>query len=230
MTVCANGQMCVDASAETNECGWAVRSPICDGCADVAGRDVRALAVDFIDLAQIIGRTSGSALGVRVSGTAERPLPIAEGVDALQRLIVHELTTWEPAVRERADLSAEVTRGVRPGWAVATAVAVIGPRIHVLASVPPTWVREGLAVVERNGLEAVERLRGLHRRARGLLGLTRLVTRVPGDCSACGMWTLDRENGTEKVRCASCGAAWSADEYRRYVGLLVSDYRDRAGP
>ena len=137
------------------------------------------------------------------------------------------LTVWEPAVREADGLSPEIARGVRPGWAVANAVAVIAPRVPILHGLPPTaCFADGLEAgpVERDGRYAVEQLRRLHRRARSILGITRLVFRLPGECSAsCVGWTLRRAAGSDTVWCASCNRRWTYDDYQKYVQLMTVD-------
>jgi ribosomal protein L37AE/L43A len=103
---------------------------------------------------------------------------------------------------------------------------VIAPRVRVLANVPLTWgFADGFAagLVERDGVYAVASLRLLHRRARTTLGLSRLVVRLPGECSGCGASALERENGSETVSCSHCGRRWTGDDYRRYVGLVLSE-------
>jgi hypothetical protein len=222
--ICVNGPACVGAGRPSPALD---RCPLCRECLAVAARDVAALTLDYRDLAQLLP-PGGTAMAARVSGTTTPPIPLDLGVDALQRDIAWTVCAWEPAVRERAGLPAEVTRGVRPGWAVAAAVAVIAPRVDVLASLPPTLCRaDGLdaGLVERDGVYAVASLRALHRRARSALGLSRSVVRLPGTCASCGAEALERESGSDWVRCGHCAGRLTADEYRAYVGLAVAQPR-----
>ena len=74
------------------------------------------------------------------------------------------------------------------------------------------------------GWQGVLDLAALHRRASGVLGLTKPVRRLPGDCSGCGLPELrqdqPRYRGDEQlVYCAGCDTKWSYDEYARYAGL-----------
>lgn len=180
--------------------------------------------LDYRDLEQWLPR-GGGGMSTRIAGTADPSTPMRLTVDELQRDIAWTLAVWEPPVREAARLSPERTVGVRPGWAVATAVDVIAPRVHLLAALPLTCgYADGLAAgpVERDGVYAVASLRALHRRAQSMLGLTRLVVRLPGGCSGCGATALERENGSDDVRCGHCGRRWSGEDYRRYVGLELA--------
>lgn len=217
---CANGTACVNAgSIVTNRC------ELCDGCLDAAARDVRALALDYRDLAQALPRSSNTALSTRVTGSDEASTPLALHVDELQRMIHWTLTTWEPAVREAVRLGPERVHNVRPGWAVVTAVTIIAPRVDVLAGLPLTWgYADGLDAgpVERDGLYGLRSLRSLHARSSAVLGLTRLVHVVPGECSRCGLAALRRDDGSDTIRCDGCDCRWSVDDYRRYVGLVVA--------
>lgn len=55
-------------------------------------------------------------------------------------------------------------------------------------------------------------------------GTGRLVHRLPGLCMACGRKGLRRTDGTELVKCGSCGACWDWDHYQilaRGYGVMV---------
>lgn len=224
MSGCANDSACVSGGS-----GWATRSPLCDGCLDVVGRDVRALVLDYRDLAQLLA--PGAKARPVVSGTTDAAVPLDLGVDTLMRDIAWTLAVWEPPVREAAGLCPERVRGVRAGWAVATAVSVLAARIELLAGLPPTWgYADGLDAgpVERDGVYAAASMRALHRRARSALGLSRLVVRLPGPCSTCGATWLQRDPGEDGARCPVCNASWSGDDYAKYVGLQLAARRERA--
>lgn len=67
-------------------------------------------------------------------------------------------------------------------------------------------------------------LAALHRRATMVLGLTKPVRRLPGECSGCGQPNLQQEQPRYRgddplVRCGGCDRSWSYDEYARYAGL-----------
>ncbi len=201
------------------------KRPLCTPCLDRAARSIRSLVDDYRDLALDVGRQSSSSMQPIVSGSADLSTPIRLGVDALAREIHWTLTVWEPAVRESARLPPEKTSNVRIGWAVATAVSVIAPRVDVLAALPLTCgYADGLDAgpVERDGVYAVGQLVGLHRRARAVLGVTRLVTRLPGECSGCNAMALQREDGSDHVDCGRCRRSWTWDDYRRYVLLTLA--------
>lgn len=58
-----------------------------------------------------------------------------------------------------------------------------------------------------------------------VLGLDRLVHRLPAPCPRCDGMTLARIDGDELVRCSRCRAGWTAAEYRRLVLVLADELR-----
>jgi hypothetical protein len=203
---------------------------LCGPCLDAASRDLMALPRDFADLEALLPASTAGALRTRVSGSGEAPSPLNLGVDALQRAIHAAVTAWEPAVREAARLAPERTRGVRDGWAVAAAVDVMAPRTALISTLAAQWcLQDGVETgpVFRDGCEALRAFRGLHGQARAILGVRRLVHRLPGECSRCGLEALRRPDGSESVFCAGCGQRWTWDDYRRYVSLILGNIDTR---
>ncbi len=201
--------------------------PICDHCVECAERDIRLLPLDYFDLMRDLQRKAGASDVKIARPHPASSTPVDTNVDGLAREIHWALTCWEPALREAAGLSPEVVRNVRPGWAVANAVAVIAPRVAQLAALPLTaCYADGLdgGPVERDGRDAIAQLRRLHRRARAILGITQLVFRLPGECSnGCTGWTLRRKAGADTVWCVACERRWTYEDYRRYVNLTLED-------
>jgi hypothetical protein len=243
--------------------GWAVAGPLCETEVRVASRDVPLLLWDVLDLEQMIPRSLSQALDGQPSGKPGPPVPLALAPEALQAEIVHVLTTWEAEVRAVCRLSAVPVRGVaapwhttvtklspparvRPGAAVQRAVAVLAPRMDVLARVAPVTVyRTGAdgdsfqtpVAEDVAGWEAVLHLSRLHARARSMLGRTRRTFLVPGSCSfpdpdgdpekCCGGALFrDEPRFAEDpcdVYCGRCEKGrWTADQYDRYVGSMLA--------
>jgi hypothetical protein len=215
---------------------WTDGLPLCEECLSGAGLDVGRLLLDYRDLANAIPKLSGS--GEQVSGTREKPIPLRLDVDALMAEILHVTTTWEEIIRDYSDLGPVAVR-VRPGWAVQTAVRILQPRVRQLAVVSgvevfPRGCEDDLTEV--SGSEALLHMVWLHQRARQVLGLTRCVNSLPGECSGCQSTTLvtdrgeetalARPDGSETVYCRSCGRTWTWDEYERYALLCVETLRN----
>ena len=179
--------------------------PFCGTCLDSAGRDIRALVYDYVDLAQLHEPSLSQAPNEHTGGSKERPIPIAAHVEALQSEIVHVTTTWEAEIRVAhrlpdpetlvpvADWHTTLTRPtpaarIRPGAAVQRAIGIIETRVRALSLLPATAVcstgiEDDPADVE--GWEAVQHLQTLHQRARSMLGRTRRTFWIPGECWAC---------------------------------------------
>jgi hypothetical protein len=202
-----------------------VDSPLCPACLEGAQHDVHALVLDYVDLEQHIAKVSLDA--EVITGTRELSVPIALGVEALQRAIWLATTTWEEILREADRL--EPTAGpVRDGYAVHRAVRIIEPRLWLLASLPAVAIMiEGPDGPPSHvtGADAVLGMSRLHAAARSWLGLTRLVHEMPGECPDCGAITLRRDDGRETVYCALCAYRCTWDEYRRYVELSIARHK-----
>lgn len=194
-----------------------LRSPLCDGCLASAGNGITALTYDYVDLEQLIG--SAGPAGEPVSGTREPKILINVAVEALQRAIWRDVTTWEDAIRDHARLSDPPVR-VRDGHAVQRAVGVIGAHLVLLANLGPVVVW-GTGAAEVDGAAGILAMARLHRSARSMLGVTRETTSLPGECSACSRHALRRDAGSDTVHCGLCGARWPIDDYERYVALSL---------
>lgn len=214
MTGCANDAMHGAAIVDAALCGR---------CVHLAEQDTAALTWDYAALEALLPAPAVT-LRTRITGRKETPTPLNLGVDELQRAILAAVTAWEPAVREAAGLDPETTANVRNGWAVAAAVDVLAPRTGLISTLSPQWcLADGVETgpVLQDGCDALRLFRRLHRRARALLGESRLVHRLPGECSACGLEALRRPDGSETVWCGACGQRWTWDDYRRYVSLIL---------
>lgn len=221
------------------------RDPLCGDCLMAAGHDIRALIYDYVDLAQLQAPSLSQALDTQPHGGDNGPpLPVKTGPDALQREIHHVLTTWETEVRARAHLS-DPARAL-PGAEVQRAAGILAPRLHLLARIEPTSVYPTGCEddpADMAGWEAIHHLQRLHKRARGMAGLTHRKTQVPGTCSATrngrpcnGPLYRDapRYDGDPcPIYCGrdGCNQQWTATEYDTFIGdtLLMARTRKPAG-
>lgn len=237
---CVAGKDCRGFAAGEPE--QATRTPLCDTCLHAAEPDIRALPADHRDLTPLLVPPLGQWGDGQPRGTGEPPVPLQLHIDELQRAIWSTLVTWEQVVREHAGLSDTPYHGVRPGVAVSRAVAVIAPRLELLARVGPVLVVDyptrlldydhatmfrGGTYAAISGAAGILDLVALHRQAVWALGLTEPVRRLPGQCRGCGRDDLrqdqPRTKGDERdVYCGSCGLRCSHEEYRRANGLVVA--------
>lgn len=202
---------------------------LCQPCLRGARRDIMALVRDYADLENVLADTGG--LAERVAGTRERSIPLALGVDMLQRDIWHFLTTWEEITIEVCRLSAVPAGKTRDGWAVQRAVRILLPRLDTLAAIGPHAIFPAgpdNPPEDMTGAQAILTMRALHRRIGQALGRASLRHILVGPCWKCGIdGGLRRDDGDETVYCAFCTATSTWDTYHRDVIEMVAKTRAR---
>lgn len=210
---------------------WTETGPLCEACLLDARRAVEGLVWDYVDLEQQLPRHAGPV--EHVSGTPEALTPLALTMDSLQRTITHTLMTFDEVLREVGGLPEPTRDRTRDGWRVQSASRVIASRLDILARLGP-WAcwPEGFVgdPVDVTGIQAIEMLVNLHRRARQVLKLTRHIDQLWGECwlsgtpdrDGCGMWTLRREAGSETVYCGACGGTCTWDAYRERLAFVLA--------
>jgi hypothetical protein len=205
---CINGPRCPGWNGRHAE---PTEDPLCHACLDRAGRDIRALVYDYLDLAQLHEASLSQAPTENTSGGGhESPTLLAEHVETLQAEIAYVTALWEHALRadgrlsnprtfaplwsntvyDRINLTTGSTglRRARAGALVQRAVNIITTRIERLArldpvTVCPTGIEDQPTAMA--GWEAIEHLQQLHARARGTLGRTTRRFWIPGECWHC---------------------------------------------
>lgn len=196
------------------------RNPICDDCLHVAARDIGRLARDHDDLAGHLYPSLGQWGDGQPGYSGEPAMPLRGDVEALQRAIWTTTTTWEEILRDHCGLSAN------PRLTVHTAVAIIEPRVHLLARIGPVDLN-GPTVhdppEDMTGAEAILAMMRLHQRARGVLGLTNDTRTLPGYCqnTKCQRPDLRQDNGKDDVYCGTCAAVMTRDDYERWGNLFM---------
>lgn len=216
--------------AETD--GW-----LCFHCLESAERDVRALVLDYRDLEQHLPPSLGVWGDGLPRGTSSRPLPLNEHVLNLQHEIWWLTDAWDAVVRDASRLSDKPPR-TRAGWAVQQSVAILAPRLDVLAAVTSVemWDYPGAVVVTDRcspvaGWQGVLDLAALHRRARSALGLSndRPALLVGVRCRGCDVKSkLTRDHDSGEVWCRACGQRYTAEEYTRWTAMLVAEQQEDA--
>ena len=217
---CRSDQHC---KAHDGHTAYPTTDPLCRACLEQAGRDIKPLTYDYLDLAQLHEPAMSQAPNEHTSGGAtEAPTPLALHAEELQAEIVHTLSTWEYEIRVACRLSDPntfaplwratvydtlnlgtrnpVTHKARAGAVVQRAVAILLPRLERLSKLPatvvcPTGIED--EPVEVAGWEAVKHLQALHQRARGVLGRTTRKFWIPGECwdTHCGARPKPGEDG-----------------------------------
>lgn len=210
---------------------------LCQWCLQPAGRDVRALVLDYRDLEQHLPPPLGVWGDGQPRGKSS-PLPLRGDVLDLQREIWWLTGVWADVLRDRERLSDAPPR-VRAGWAVQANVNILGPRLHVLAEIATAtmWDYPGAPRLlpgrstptdrcsEILGWQGVLDLARLHQRARSTLGLTAALPQVIWgvqcrniDCRYTN--TLIRRPGLDEATCTECGTTLDGPALAEWTGRL----------
>jgi hypothetical protein len=184
----------------------------CAACTLLVGTAVADLPEVYVELH--LALTPSQRTGEPVGGSSDTPLPIRTDARSLAEDLLDALVTWETGLREHLRHGERPPRG-REGPTLVGAV-------RYLAAYLPEAITYSTAQAEHVGQ--------LRRRARLLLGQTRLVHHlrgVPCPNIECGVDALQRENGSDTVRCDSCGRTWRYEEYQRLVVVLASEQKPK---
>lgn len=201
----------------------------CDTCTRHVSNAITELPTDYVELELVIAKQSGGG-GEPVSGSRERPIPISTHVEALQRLLPFETSTWAELVAGLIGVtwdSNAMDRHARPGWVLQRAVGILSNSLSAFLALQPTprrvWGHSGnLSYFEdQSGLDGALTLLDLHHRARAATGQRKLVHRLPAPCPRCDTQALERANGEDVIDCRACARRYSRDEYEKLCTLLA---------
>lgn len=220
---CAMAERCPGYDRRTKTAPTVRHNPLCDDDLRIAERDIRALRLDWRDLADQLIPSIGQWGDGQPPALGEHPMPLRGDVDALQREIWHVLTTWEEIIRDMCGLS--IHESARQSQAdVDTAVAILAPRIASLALIPaaavfPTGCESEIS--HMTGVEAITAMGRLHGRARHHIGIDQDVRYLPGHCRHCSRPALRQQNGSDTVYCDVCDDRQTRDDYEAYGNLFL---------
>lgn len=202
---------------------------LCLACIRHTERALSDLPRDYTELAMLLGRT-GNTAGEPVSGSRELPVPIRLGVEAVQAAMVAEATCWAEAVAETLQVewdSHRVDHHTRPGVALQRAAHLLAnamsPLLAVRGWTRMVWQPDGCTPIPetRDGVDGAVTLLELHHQARRILGVTRVVFRMPAPCGGCRRLTLCQDNGGDTIYCTWCPRRYTEDEYDTYAHALA---------
>ncbi len=237
---CRRGQHCAGRRPVFDEAGersgWTAEQldqldGLCAACTRNLRRDlpgfpmlVARLRVLHLPTLAIVWRD----LDISGSGALHPPIPLDEYVDALIRLIDHELRQacrivvdrlgypWDSTLETRSRVEARVDRSVTVLGRCLDTWLQVGPmeyRARSLAAEPafghgaaPLEYKNGDVYVTRDGLDSACLVLELHRRAREVLG-DQAAQRSPLPCRnpKCKAPTVFREATSTDWRCRTCG-------------------------
>lgn len=211
------------------------RTSLCEHCLTSTTRDIPLLVHDYRDLEQLLPKPLSVWSDGQPGHSGEAPIPLHLDVEALQAEIWWLTTTWAEVLTDRHHLADPPTH-VRAGHAVQWAVALLTPRIEVLARIPAvqmvsypradpdTAVRfRSVTLSYITGAQGLLDLAAAHQHARSMLGLTEPVYELPGKCQArgCGRPALRVKDGSDTVWCDRCGVSMTRDDYDRLGNLFL---------
>lgn len=219
MSVCAMGRHCMGALP------WHQEAQVCESCLGGYARSVRALALDYEDLAhELTASQQRSDEDTRPANKPSSRPPLVAYVSHLRDEIRWQLGTWEVPVRVWLGAPLPARRAVRPQWVVETAAGFLAANMKTFAEVPlisGPFDGGDKATVARNGRQGMVSLSRLHDRVRRVVGQSDLVIHLPGDCPVCHAWALRREAGTDDVWCVMCQRTWPYASYQAWVSARL---------
>lgn len=221
MTFCVLAENCSVFDRETETSGISLRNPLCEGCRIRSRRELNLLRYDYVDLSQLIPRQDA-----RQDARIFRPKPessptIDLAVFTLREQIANVARCAELALRGHLGML-HTSGPVREGYALTDAVGYLSPRVDDLARMPPSsalWGSQRATgdvpeLETLDGLDVLQLVGMLHRRARKVCGVDPRVIRVPGCCPSCSAPALCRhDDDPERLWCSRCNLQVTRKEY-----------------
>ncbi|MFC5993534.1 hypothetical protein ACFQE5_04800 [Pseudonocardia hispaniensis] len=195
----------------------------------------------WVALRQLITPTTTASTGGPTSGSKTPPLPLRVAPLLVADRIHTELTDWETLVRARTNMRAPRPPAVpdtvhpddattyRAAWDVGRAAQLLATATPILLTLEPRellrWDPDGTRRTLRtlDGVDAACELLNLHQLAVHTAGRDRLVHYLVQPCPRCEHQTLRRDNGDDKVTCATCAAQWPEERYAFFARILLDD-------
>lgn len=189
---------------------------VCDACAVRGRRSVELLRVRYVELSRALV-PGQSAQGDKIASPAKGSrAPLSAAALDAQQSIAALLYGAQTSVRASLGLSESKRDGSRESVVVDRSATLLLAQWERIAELPLV-------------VPLVERLLRTRAHVDRVLGLDRLVHRLPAPCPTCDLLTLGRHDGDSYVRCLHCGSSWTEAEYRHLVRVLVDEQQQRRG-
>ena len=215
---CRQGRRCKarvrDAEGKWHGVGVERPGSLCRSCEAHAFDAIRCLEDDSRSLSGARFAQHSRISGPYVTGSSERPIPIALGMDTLMTEIIEETTRWARRLPGEGEGFADLFAYL------GTLVDLPPQRITVWVPHPDGGDDIGEDVLD--GVDAVLRLARLHERAVNALGLTDATPWLAEHCHVCGLRALTADMQDATIRCRSCRNCWDQDEFARLNNPLVA--------
>jgi hypothetical protein len=198
----------VSQTCPVRSCSEKIDTTLCERHRRRAATSLAELPRYYVRLALAMVPGTSSA-GDRISGSRTPPLPINVTARALQDDMVRVVRSTENDYRRHRAWSTARRRHLRESVALDAGVGFL--------------CRHFDALIETSfGVDAALDVLRIVSASRTVLGLDRLVHRLPAPCPSCDSMALERESGADRVRCRNCGREFTEDEYARLVLILAS--------
>lgn len=213
---CVLGARCSVYDATARVAGLSYTRPLCPGCHSRASVEINLLRYDYVDLTNQLPLKDGrNEVQIFRPKPESRPPMNVEAFD-LRTEIVQAVVRAAFVAGWRANPA-----GQREGFVLDAAAQALRARLDDLAGVGETegWWNSRTGLTEAlSGPEVLMLLGVLHRRARRLCGLDAPILCIPGDCPGCCASSLRRrQDNTDWIWCASCGAQLTRSRYRQLL-------------
>ncbi|SNY84207.1 hypothetical protein SAMN04244553_3608 [Nocardia amikacinitolerans] len=203
---------------------------LCHPCEEACFAAIRSLPDDF----RLLSEASTNPTGIRrrapkVRRTPGRSIPINVEAHALMSAIDDETFRW--ALRLDPDINDNLPRDAqrrveRCVTALSTRLGtLIDQPVHVFSALlPHPDGGDHLGREALDGVDAVLRLDGYHRRTRSILGLTEASkSYLNGEtCHVCAARTLFVHIHEHRIHCRSCQNTWEQDDFARLNNPLAA--------
>lgn len=200
---------------------------LCPACEEIHFDAIHHLADDWsqVEAQYCVPATPEQA--VPVTASRPNPIPIRLDVDALLNDIETELHRWARQLTgDGSHLRA---------WAGIRAThTTITTRLGTLIDLPAREITvmephpDGGDYLQRttmDGVDAVQRLAKLHRRAEHVLQTRAVRIWMQDPCPACGLKSLAASKDQSRITCQGCRAVWDKDQFARLGNVLDFDRR-----
>lgn len=230
MSFCIRDRDCVVYDAVQKLAGYSGSEVLCFACQDAAAGVLHALLYDYVDLTQLLPKAD-----VRNDGKIFRPKPESSPPISLEAWwlradIAFFVGVVTKVLRGHLGIPAPYRRmPVREGFGMQEDTTWLARHVRDLAKMParPAVYFDAAdgqpeQPAELSGLDIIEHLGMLHRKARRTCGTAPAVVSVPGWCPACTAVALKRhDDDTSKLWCAACRHKLSDVDYAQMARLKM---------
>jgi hypothetical protein len=223
---CARGDRCSDPRLVTVD-GKSRRSPaltyqaFCPQDRLAVSKSLNDLPLLWVRVHQRLDKSFAVAGGPVVCVSKSAPVPLSLGADALLRLILATLVSWEERVRDVARLTpldTSLSRRRRDGAVLTQAYTILSAHMDALLALPAASMLRGDEFGDLDGADAGLELLDLAYRCRAFLTDTKQAARhlsgVYCDCGFPELYELLDDDGQhDGAKCRACRTEYDAQQY-----------------